>query len=472
MHMDFEKDQRRQNLKVIVSEAFMVVAVILTVIVLAFIVSGYWLNSDFEVKRQGLLQISSIPTGADINIDGDSSWLQKTNTSKVLSSGEHTVTLSKEGYDTWTKTVTIKEGLLYRVHYPRLFLSDRVSEKALAMTGATYATVSPDHSFIILTNETTEWSYINLNEEHITPKKLDISTIFSNVSIAPEAKTGLFTGTILDVDWDVNSSHALFKVQSDDGIEWVLLNPKELKNSVNITREFGVDFSDLKIYSNDANSLLAIQNGNLHKIDVSGRSVSAVLVKDVFDFDYYNNEIFFSALAEATAENPETYYIGIFKMNDKVEKQKKISSPVQVAMTKFYEDKYLFTLEKDELTLYDKTDFSPLLSQKLNFTPTTIKVGHEGEYIILYSGSNIATFDMESMEIKEWSVEGESFGWLDNDMIYTVYDGELIVYDFDGLNRRVLSKNVSNHFPAAITENRYLYYFSDGYLIREWLIPR
>ena len=57
--MDREKTKRRQSLKVIISESIMVLAVIITVAVLAFVVSGYWVNSDFEVERQGMLQISS-----------------------------------------------------------------------------------------------------------------------------------------------------------------------------------------------------------------------------------------------------------------------------------------------------------------------------------------------------------------------------------------------------------------------------
>lgn len=470
--MDFEKNRRRQNLKVIISEAFMVLAVIATVSVLAFIVSGYWLNSDFEVKRQGLLQVSSIPTGADIDIDGDSSWLQKTNTSKVLTSGEHTITLTKEGYDSWTKTISIKEGLLYRLHYPRLFLKERTTEKVLTTTGTTYATTSPDHSSIILINGTTEWSYINLNDEQITPKSINIGTIFSDVSIAPEAKTGIFTGKILDVDWDANGMHALFKIQSENGLEWVLLNPKEIKNSINLTREFGVNFSNIKIFDSDANTLLAIQNGNLHKIDVSGRSVSAVLLENVISFDYYNNEIFFSASDNNSAEDTNAYYLGVMKIGDKVKELENRSSPAKVAMTKFYEDKFLLTLDENKVVLYNKEDFTPTSTFELSFNPESLKIGHEGEYIIMYNDTSIATLDMESMAIKEWNVEGNSFGWLDNDMIYTVKEGELIVYDFDGLNRRVLAKNVSNHFPVAITDNRYLYYFSDDSLIREWLIPR
>ena len=186
--MDAEKKQLRQSLKVIFSEAVMVVAVIISVVVLVLIVSGYWINSDFKVERQGMLQISSIPTGADIQIDGDSAWLQRTNTSKVLPSGEHTILLTKDGYDSWSKTVTIKEGLLYRVHYPRLFLNNRTPEELLNVDGTTATFISPDHNSIILANKTTKWQLINLREETPTLSPLDISKVFSSVSLAKMPK--------------------------------------------------------------------------------------------------------------------------------------------------------------------------------------------------------------------------------------------------------------------------------------------
>ncbi len=155
--MDPERAKRRQSAKIIISETIMVLAVVITVTILAFIVSGYWLNSDFKVERNGLLQISSVPTGADIYIDGDSSWLQRTNISKVLSSGEHSVKLTKDGYDSWQKTINGSEGLLYRIHYPRLFLQNRTPESLLDITGTTLATTSPDHNSLILINNTTEF---------------------------------------------------------------------------------------------------------------------------------------------------------------------------------------------------------------------------------------------------------------------------------------------------------------------------
>lgn len=468
--MDPDKAKRRQSLRVIVSEAIMVIAVVMTVVVLAFMVSGYWLNSDFKVERQGLLQISSIPTGADIYTDGSSSWLQRTNTSKVLPVGEHTISLSKEGYDSWSKTINISEGLLYRIHYPRLFPTDRTPENMLDVSGTTLVSASPDHNLFLLINDTTEWSLINLDSDTVTPTKIDVADLFSSVSLAEGAEKGLFTGRILDISWDYNASHALFEVATDAGKEWVLLDVKNPDKSINLNKEFGSsNFSEIQILDNSSNNLLAIQDGNLHKIDLGNKSLSAVLVENVNYFDHYNsNEIIFSA-TDSSLEAP-SYYVGIIKIGDsKVTELKTTFTPAKVVMSKFYDDKYITILEDNVATLYKREDFSEISSFELSFTPDTIEVGHSGEFITMTKGTQIATLDMESASVLDWSIDSENFGWLDNDMFYSVAEGELIVYDYDGLNRRSVAKNVASHFPAAITSDKWLYYFSDNYLVRESL---
>ena len=102
-----------------------------------------------------------------------------------------------------------------------------------------------------------------------------------------------------------------------------------------------------------------------------------------------------------------------------------------------------------------------------------METGHHGEFILLSNENHLATLDMESSMVREWEVESNHFGWLDNDMLYSVRESCLIVYDYDGLNRRELvSNNVSSHFPVAITDDKWLYYVSDGNLVREWLIER
>ncbi len=461
--MKTEQQKKRQSLKIIVSEAAMVLAVIITVVVLAMMVSGYWVNSNLEVERQGMLQISSIPTGANVNIDGvDSSWLERTNISKVISSGEHTVTLSRDGYDTWSKTVNVEKGLLYRLHYPRLFLQNRIKESVADVSGTTFALVSSDRNSLLLTNNTTKWQYIKLKSSTISPRTLDVSKYFTGVNTAENA--GLFTSEILDADWDYDANHVLFKVKNGDSVEWVLIDINNIDKSINLTKEFNTNFNEIKILDDSSNTLLAIKNGSLHKIDVGGRSISTAIVKNVLNFDHYHDEIVFSA------QKSDNYCVGYFKIGDnEITELTKTSVPTQVVISKFYDDKYITTLADKKITVYKKEDFTEFANYETTFNPANIEVGHDGEFITLYTGNQIATLDMEAKLIREWQTDGANFDWVDNDMIYSVNNGELIVYDYDGFNRRAISKNVSSHFPAGITDNKWLYYFSDNNLVRESL---
>ena len=472
--MDIEKQKKRPCLRVIISANLLVLAVIVTVTVLAFIVSGYWINSDFEVERQGMLQISSIPSGANVEIDGGSSWLQRTNTSKVLASGEHKIVLTKDGYDSWSKTINVKEGLLYRLHYPRLFLTKRTPEHMLPITGDTMATVSPDHTTMVFVNNTTKWSYLNLNSDELELKPLDISKAFSSVSLAESSSTGLFTGEIIKADWDKDGERILFKVRQDDKIEWVLINLRDVTKSINITKEFGADFSDIEILDNSSNNLLAIRNQNLHKIDVPGKQISSVLVDDIVSFDHFNNEIVFAAKHATSGDDQSTdikYYIGYFKLgDDEITELESLDAPAKVVLSRFYDKKYITVLDGNQLSVHLKDDYSEITKYELSFAPDQMIVGHDGEFILMSTNNNLVTLDMEADLVREWTIENNNFGWLDNDTLYTVSDGELIVYDFDGYNRRSIAKNTSAHFPVAITDNKWLYYVSDDELIREWIV--
>lgn len=472
--MDLEERARRQNRRVIISEIIMVVAVIVTAGILALVVSGYWLNADFEVERQGMLQISSVPTGANVEVDGESSWLQRTNTSKVVASGEHTIVLTKDGYDSWSKTVNVNEGLLYRLHYPRLFLLDRTAEDVYDASTTTMASVSPDRKSALLINNTTTWTLLNLDSDNPEAKPLDISKVFTTVSLTADEATGLFTGVIKSVNWAQDNEHILFEVESDTSHEWVILNVKNTNDNVNLTHEFAADFTEVKILNNSASSLLVVLNGNLHRIDVSNRQLSAILVEKVEYFDHLDSTVVFSAtltdnLKNQVDDNTNSFYVGILKLGEnKITVLKSTQAATKPVISKFYDEEYITVLQENTVTLYKKQDFVKVLESTLSFIPTNIKVGHDGEFITMYTnGLSIATLDMEATTVREWTTGTTDFGWIDNDMIYTVNDGNLKVFDFDGFNERSLSTNVSSHFPATITNNKWLYYFSDGYLVRE-----
>jgi hypothetical protein len=468
--MDIEARARRQSRRIIISEALMVLTVIATVSILAFIVSGYWVGSDFKIERQGLIQIYSIPTGADIEVDdAPSNWLQRTNTSKTLSAGEHTIKLSKEGYDTWSRTVNIAEGLLYRLHYPRLFLNNRYVETAFE-SSANFATVSPDRNAMLLANNTTSWQLLNLDTDNIKPVDLDLSKVLPFTSRADNASIGLFSGTIKAAEWASDNEHVLLTLVQEGTTNWVLINVKNPANSVNLTKDFNADFSEIKILDQSASNLLVVLAGNLHRIDVPAKQISAVILPKVRDFDFYEQTIVFSAKDTETSK----YYIGLSRLgsNEVKRLEDDLDAAKEVLITKFYDDEYIGVISDDNIVLHTKNNYETKATYNISFKPEKNKVGNSGEAIIMYTGGNIATVDMEASDMFEWSTDTDQFGWLDGSMIYAVKDGTLHVYDFNGLNHRTLSTNVSSHFPVTITADKYLYYFRDGSLIREYLYEK
>ena len=480
--MDAEKRARRQSRRIIISETLMVLTVIATVSILAFIVSGYWVGSDFRIERQGLLQIYSIPTGADVEVDNNpSSWLQHTNTSKTLAAGEHTITLKKDGYDTWSRTINITEGLLYRLHYPRLFLNNRAKETAFNPS-ANFATVTPDKNTMLLADNTTIWQLLNLDTDNIKPTALDLSKILPFANREADVSTGLFMGSIESAKWASDNEHLLLKIKQGDIANWLLLNIKNPGLSINLTKEFNADFEKVQIFDQSATNLLAIQNGNLHRIDVPAKQISAILIPKVHSFDFYNQTIVFSATradledsenTDTTEDTNNPYYIGLLKLGDgEIKTLKTTKTAEQVIITKFYDDEYIGTISDNSIALYLKNNFEEKHTFPLSFKPEVVKVGTAGESIVMSTRGQIATLDMEAMELFEWTTDTDTFGWLDSNMIYAAKDGALNVYDFNGLNHRTLSSNVSSHFPVTITADKYLYYFKDGSLIREYLFEK
>ena len=174
--MDFQSEKRRQTLRVVLADSVMAVAVIFLAWVFVMVVSGYRINADFEVERNGLLQVYSVPRGAIVALDQGKQWLGKTNVSQMVLSGEHHVALTKEGYDKWEKTITVSEGLLYKVSYPRLFKLEREPEKILDMEALKFISLAKSREFLIFQDEDDEYMMVDLNsgtvEKHIDTNKI------------------------------------------------------------------------------------------------------------------------------------------------------------------------------------------------------------------------------------------------------------------------------------------------------------
>ena len=270
---------------------------------------------------------------------------------------------------------------------------------------------------MLLANSTTKWQIINIDSDILEPKSIDIAPYFPGVSLAEDAKVGLFSGNIIQADWDQDNHHVLFEIEFEDAIEWVLMDVKNPDKSINLTKEFGTDFSSIKIIDHSANSLLAIRNHNLHRIDVSSKAISSILVENIIAYDNYENEILF-----VSEQIDGSYEIGLLKLGDSEAKPlATIDSPAIVAISKFYDDYYFTVMQDDLISVHQKQNYDQVTDYQLSFAPDQLKVGHHGEFIIAWEDAKIATLDMELGEVREWQIENEHFDWLDSEVNINEY---------------------------------------------------
>jgi len=59
---------------------------------------------------QGAVSVSSTPPGADVEVDG--SFMGNTPSQISLTAGDHTIKISKTGFETWEKKVKISSGAI------------------------------------------------------------------------------------------------------------------------------------------------------------------------------------------------------------------------------------------------------------------------------------------------------------------------------------------------------------------------
>ncbi len=103
---------------------------------------GYRLNTDGSLKPTGLIVVQSDPSGAQIIIDDK--LKTATQATLTLPPGWYTVTVTKDGFQPWSKRMKIQGEVVAKAE--ALLLPTNPSLTALTATGVLNPTLSPDGS--------------------------------------------------------------------------------------------------------------------------------------------------------------------------------------------------------------------------------------------------------------------------------------------------------------------------------------
>lgn len=508
--MDFEERQeqkRRQLIRVIIAETGMVLAIIAIVVVSLLITMGFWVGRNGQIEQSGLIQIHSLPTGASVTLDGNTLF-SRTNLSRSLSAGTHNVKISRDGYDSWEKDLKMYSGLLIRLYYPRLFLTNRTPEAAAELPASLeFYSTSRDRNYILTAaTDSAEWQLYDLSGDVPKLTKVNLSTIL------PGVEQGKFRGVISEISWSNGSDQILAKITYKNTSEWLLINLKKPSTSLNLTDTFGYDFEQIVMSGGGASHLYTLENHQIRRIDTDNKSISRILIDNVERFATYNNNIIYvTAPKPAPAASPEQdtkatsstiREVGLYKNGDEgttIINTLPGTSKVFVALSHYYDNHYFAIISDNTLQItygdfptYDKNrtdalNFETLVeATDIKLLPSSFSVSPDGEYLVARAGQEYRVIDLDMGDIYSYNPKTSSLNWLDSSMMFALQDGQLAVWDFDYTNYRVLVTNespdpesadsisVTTHsdlpltaYPALISgNNRWLYYVvqNDGHL--------
>ena len=501
-----ERIQHRQHIRLIVTEILMFVVVIFLVIFLTLVVMGYSFNlrgiggQGEVVERTGLVQISSVPAGATITIDGGAPLLLRTNASRTVISGEHEITLSRDGFDIWSKTINVVEGLIYRLNYPRLFLLERDVEKVSSFDkkDVNVVGVSPNAERMVLVID----GDLGIMELNVAVPDIKMAKIeeTSGEKVAKKVET------VSEVAWSNNSERLLAKmngeyfvinVQNLDEVDVseVVRSYSEMKRESlvrsaeakeNGVEEVAIEIAGLKFESDAGDKLLLLTtSGELREINLREKNVSEAFLTDVIKFDNDGERIAYlasrSVIDEDNGEKKTLYELRAYRMGavDSYLVRLVRNSDVKIAVMRYLQDFYFTALDELSLKIY-KSGFWPekddavqkIVDTKLSFLVEKLDRCGKGMVLAMSAGVKQAVFDIEAAQIKEFEM-GEENGWVDEFLRYEIHEGGgLEVLDYDGLNRRSLvSAGVQSGKVITISGNgRWLYYFAEGELVREKIL--
>lgn len=135
------------------------VLTICIILLVSGIIIAYGRGYRFDTKQKsfgstGIISVTSDPTGATITIDNKK--VGATNTTVTIKPGWYTVNISKEGYQSWEKSIRVQGEVVVSTH--AVLFPSNPSLSAITTGGIASPILSPDGSKLAFTMPTTPYA--------------------------------------------------------------------------------------------------------------------------------------------------------------------------------------------------------------------------------------------------------------------------------------------------------------------------
>lgn len=437
----------------------MAVAIISAICIL--LVLGYRFDlKNGDVEQGALLQFRSFPSGATISLNDEVLSFQ-TPGKRNVDVGQHTVTMELDGYQTWSKTFSVKASELRWLNYARL-----VPDNVETTTVRDFATMagsipSPDKKWLMIlpAADRAELTLVDIRNED-EPRFSQLVLPANTVTQRDDAVHQFSL-----IEWDFGARYVLVKHTVGDVTEYLRVDRTDPANTVNVSTKLGVDIDDIHFSGTSGSVFYALENetGTIRRLDSNAGTISQPLLKDVSAFRLFKT----STIAYAKKPIDDKVGVGIVVDNKAYRVATYDSTmPVSFDVSEYFNDNYLAIGRGTSVEVYK----DPELKTRKKIASVTsasaiswLRFGNSGRFIVAGTGSQFVSYDLETKLKSDVNLPGTApdpakpLQWLDDYYLVSTADNDLRITEFDGANQHVITSALPG-YPVTLNGNgRVLY---------------
>ena len=462
--------KRKDLIKRTVVYAVMTLSVTLIVTFIIFFVLGFRFDADSgRIEQYAFLQFGTSPSGASVTVNGVN-VSSKTPNKYSVRAGKYNVVMSRDGYETWQKTLDIKAGIITWLNYALLVPKKLPVESVVKYDSIDMSLASPEGHYMLVQKHASDpiFELSDLSSDSVKSTEITIPT-----NLYSESTTEGVSHTFKITKWDDGGRYVLVDHSYGDKEEWLVMDTQDIALTKNITQLFNVQISSISFSGTSGNLFYALNQGNIRKLDISGGSISKPLVSNVTSFSVYKSNII-TYIGNDTAVSGGQV-AGVYRDGDSVLHILRTttvkSADLHIATSHYYNADYIVISDGKKVDVlsgsYPNSTSDNATSMKII---ASYEVGQDiqdlgfspiGQYILTQSGADVASYDLEYQNLASSNIEGvgvvSPLKWLDDNYVWSDRGGNLVIREFDGANSHTINQ-VTVGQDAALTHNgKYLY---------------
>lgn len=457
--------QRRRQVMLLLSYVIMTAIVLTVSVICLMLILGYRFDANSNRFEQGgLIQFRTVPASSSILFDDRK--LNFTTPGRLnVTTGQHTVEYSRDGYLPWQKTVDIAPGELRWLNYARLIPEKIKTDPVAELDGYSQSLASPDRSFIAVVQDESEpvITMMDIRDQ----RQINIRNIELDPSQSKEEKAKLRL-----IEWDANSRYVLFEQAIGKEKEFIRVDRTDSNQPiVNISDVVRLGMSQVNFYRGSNSQLLARTGDSLRLINLSNETISNPIITEVEDYSLINeDEIVF------LADRDERRVAGVYvDEKESVVRTFDEEGEITLGMGAYYAERYLAVAHQDKLELIISPETKEgaagrnFVELGLPFTPHEVSFSPTGRFVMAVKGLEFYVYDLELEEEYSFSHPGniestaKAINWIDSYYLASTQDSQAFISEFDGHNQHKIADVVQGSQVTFDDDGEYLYSFAkDG----------